>query len=118
MAAERRFDVGCEIGATTHGHPSGYLAAGFLSSLVGRLLDGRPLEVALDTTMEELVVRPHHEECLAAIESAILLARAGAPTAEKQPRNLSSLSFVIAVPPLPSSFAVHNCGGPDKASCV
>jgi ADP-ribosyl-[dinitrogen reductase] hydrolase len=81
--ASRRFDLGCEIGALTHGHPSGYLAAGFLASLIGSLLDGNGLDGALDSATAELIGRPRHDECLHAIEAAKTLARAGEPTAEK-----------------------------------
>jgi ADP-ribosyl-[dinitrogen reductase] hydrolase len=81
--ASRRFDLGCEIGALTHGHPSGYLAAGFLASLIGRLLDGDPIDGALDAATAELIGRPRHDECLHAIEAARRLAPAGEPTAEK-----------------------------------
>jgi ADP-ribosyl-[dinitrogen reductase] hydrolase len=83
VSPELRFELGCEIGALTHGHPSGYLAAGFLASLVGRLLDGDPIASALDAATAELAARPGHEECLAAIERARQLALAGDPTPEK-----------------------------------
>jgi ADP-ribosylglycohydrolase len=83
VSPPRRFDLGCEIGALTHGHPSGYLAAGFLASLIGRLLDGDPIEAALDAATAELIRRPGHEECLLAIQSARRLALAAESTAEK-----------------------------------
>jgi ADP-ribosylglycohydrolase len=81
--ASRRFDLGCEIGALTHGHPSGYLAAGFLASLIGRLLDDDAIDGALDAATAELIGRPRHEECLHAIEASRSLAQVGEPTAEK-----------------------------------
>ena len=39
-----RFDLGCDLAALTHGHPCGYLAAGALAELVGRLADGDALD--------------------------------------------------------------------------
>ena len=83
VSQELRFALGCELGAITHGHPSGYLAAGFLASLVGRLLDGEPIGSALDAATAELIERPGHGECLDAVERARQLALAGDPTAEK-----------------------------------
>jgi ADP-ribosylglycohydrolase len=41
------FDLGCETAALTHGHPSGYLAAGALAALVASQLDGGYLGGAL-----------------------------------------------------------------------
>lgn len=38
-----RFEAGCEVAAITHGHPSGYLAAGFLTVVIGALREGRSL---------------------------------------------------------------------------
>lgn len=36
-SADDAFDLGCEIAALTHGHPSGYLASGALALLIARL---------------------------------------------------------------------------------
>ena len=83
VSPELRFEFGCELGAITHGHPSGYLAAGFLASLVGGLLDGDPIASALDAATAELTARPDHQECLAAVERARELALAGEATPGK-----------------------------------
>lgn len=37
------FEAGCEIGALTHGHPSGYLTAGYFAGLINRVIEGAPL---------------------------------------------------------------------------
>jgi ADP-ribosylglycohydrolase len=68
------FDLGCETAALTHGHPSGYLAAGALAALVARLLDGGDLGGALDEVAERLASRPAHEETLDALRAARELA--------------------------------------------
>ena len=75
------FGDGCELAALTHGHPSGYLAAGFLAHLVRSLVCRLSLDDALDAALAELVQRPGHEECLQAVTAARELA-ASPPTAE------------------------------------
>lgn len=70
--------LGCELAAITHGHGSGYSAAGALAVTVHALLRGLRLEAALDTAEREL--REHHEaaETLAALVAARALS-AGDP---------------------------------------
>jgi ADP-ribosylglycohydrolase len=41
------FQVGSDIAAITHGHPSGWLSAGFLAALIAHLLSGSSLEQAV-----------------------------------------------------------------------
>ena len=52
-----RFDLACDIAALTHGHPSGYLAAGALAEILGQLLDGCSLPEALDAAERTLRTR-------------------------------------------------------------
>jgi len=65
-----RFDAGCEIAAITHGHPSGYLAAGFLTVVIGALRDGHALTGAIELARAPLIACDHHHEVLAAVEHA------------------------------------------------
>ncbi len=44
---DRAFAFGVRTAATTHGHPGGYLPAGFLAAVVARLVVGEPLEAAV-----------------------------------------------------------------------
>ncbi|KPK25958.1 MAG: hypothetical protein AMJ61_10395 [Desulfobacterales bacterium SG8_35_2] len=67
------FETGCELAAITHGHPTGYLAAGFFSLLIARIIRGDTLEQALQFSIEELRTRPHSQECLAGVEKALHL---------------------------------------------
>jgi len=83
LVAAEPFRLGCETAAITHGHPSGYLAAGFQAQLISDLLGGAELPDGIARAREELVRRPHHEECLIAVDAALALAEKGAPTAEK-----------------------------------
>ncbi|MCM2270116.1 MAG: ADP-ribosylglycohydrolase family protein [Thermoanaerobaculia bacterium] len=68
------FTLGCELAAITHGHGSGYCAAGALAVTIQALVRGQRLAAALDTAEREL--REHHEaaETLAALAAARALA--------------------------------------------
>jgi ADP-ribosylglycohydrolase len=48
------FDLGCQICALTHGHPSGYLAGGVLAQVIAYVVGGAPLPVAVEQTRAEL----------------------------------------------------------------
>jgi ADP-ribosylglycohydrolase len=69
------FELGCETAALTHGHPSGFLAAGFLAATIAAVLAGQSLEGAIAAARALLIVQPGHEECLAAVDAAVQLAR-------------------------------------------
>jgi ADP-ribosyl-[dinitrogen reductase] hydrolase len=67
---QRAFDLGCEAAALTHGHPTGYLAAGAMAALIFDLLDGADLLSAIDHVLPLLKTRQSHEETLAALDKA------------------------------------------------
>lgn len=46
--AEKSFQMGCECAAITHGHPTGYLAAGTLAALISMIISGDSLGDAMD----------------------------------------------------------------------
>jgi ADP-ribosylglycohydrolase len=73
--AEEAFLRGCESAAITHGHPTGYIAAGFLASLISQLLSGQPLTDAIADTIGLLKAHDNHGECLKAVNAAITLSR-------------------------------------------
>jgi ADP-ribosylglycohydrolase len=94
LAAPRpAFELGCELAALTHGHPSGYLAAGALAMLITELREGAMLDDALDAVEDALeqfeIAQPAtlhgrlKAECLEALRGARKLAREGDPSAEK-----------------------------------
>jgi ADP-ribosyl-[dinitrogen reductase] hydrolase len=62
--ARLAFDLGCEVAAITHGHPLGYLPAGFLSALICNIVSGGNLEKAISETMGILAERPERERCI------------------------------------------------------
>ncbi len=65
------FDAACEIAAITHGHPTGYLAAGCLALIIHRLKVGDGLPDAARAALTALESRPHHEETSRAVKSAM-----------------------------------------------
>lgn len=79
---EDPFAAGCDLAALTHGHSSGYLAAGFLAQVVAEVADGAELREACRRPLPRLVKEPRHQETLAAVEGALALAETGAPSAQ------------------------------------
>jgi ADP-ribosylglycohydrolase len=76
------FKLGCELAAITHGHPSGYLAAGVFAAVIDQIIGGIRLRDAIDAATETLRQYPGHEECLRAVEQAVHLANTAAATPE------------------------------------
>jgi ADP-ribosylglycohydrolase len=66
----RAFEEGAEYAAITHGHPSGYLPAGFLSALISYLIEGKKLTEAIDLSIGQLTQYDGHSETLKIIELA------------------------------------------------
>ena len=105
---ERRFRMGCDVAAITHGHVDGYLPAGFLAVVVGALVDGRDLTSALDDAQAQLAESPRHDSTLAAVRAGRALGESGLPTAEAlerlgggSGRFMSSIRLTSAAIPLP-----------------
>lgn len=82
VATADPFRLGCEVAAITHGHPSGYVAAGFFAALIANLREGANLGAAIEQARQTLLSYPHHGECLAAVDRAVALARTAPPTPE------------------------------------
>ncbi len=80
--AERAFRLGCEAAAITHGHPTGFLAAGCLAALISLLLGEKTLPEALDDVIRMLLNQPNVGECLDAIERAVALSQRSEPSPE------------------------------------
>ena len=68
------FKWGAEFAAITHGHPSGYLPAGFLSELIAWIMGGKSLSESIDLTLLELVKYDGYEETLDKVRQALKLA--------------------------------------------
>jgi ADP-ribosylglycohydrolase len=86
IGARDPFRLGCAVAAITHGHPSGYLAAGFQALVLDALVGGASLEEAIESARAELRRWPDHGECLAAVDGAVRLAAEGRATPERVER--------------------------------
>lgn len=89
VAADDPFELGCDLGATTHGHPTGWLAAGAQAHLIWRLMEGDNLESGLDSALARLAGMDGHEECTAGLQSAI--SAASDTDAEPAPEAVTAL---------------------------
>ena len=77
------FDLGCDLAALTHGHPSGYLAAGAFAQAVAGVATHGDLNAAISGGRAALQTRPQHGECLAALDKALQAAETGDASAER-----------------------------------
>ena len=70
------FRLGCELAALTHGHPTGWLAAGYLAQLIHDIADGASLDEGAVRALDVLRRHPGHEETASAVEKALWMSRA------------------------------------------
>lgn len=82
-SAAESFDLAARCAQITHGHPTGYYAAGAFAAIVRHLLDGDSLEGSVLRALEHLARFPGHEETTAALRAALALAADGAPSPER-----------------------------------
>ncbi|MBW2634452.1 MAG: ADP-ribosylglycohydrolase family protein [Deltaproteobacteria bacterium] len=68
--SDRVFDTACQIAAITHGHPTGYLAAGCLAQIIGEIMSGHDLLTATSAARRTLEDRKNHNECTRALVKA------------------------------------------------
>jgi ADP-ribosylglycohydrolase len=68
---ELSFEIACELSAITHGHPSGYLSAGFFASIISDLAIGTNLDNCIQNALDILVTYDHHEETLEAVKKSL-----------------------------------------------
>jgi len=73
FSPEEAFKIGAECTAITHGHPSGYLPAGFLSALVAYIIEGKSLQKAIELSKVQLLKHEEHQETLGKIDLALEL---------------------------------------------
>ena len=73
------FKIGAQAAAVTHGHPSGYLPAGFIASLVAELVRGVTLSHAVEICIGRLQQWHGHAETLGKIYQALDLVGCGLP---------------------------------------
>ncbi|MDP4508660.1 ADP-ribosylglycohydrolase family protein [Nonomuraea turcica] len=75
------FETAAACAQITHGHPTGYLAAGAFAAIIAYLMAGEALEPAVHRTLELLVGYRAHEETTAALRAALELG--GPPSPER-----------------------------------
>ncbi|GAA0969519.1 hypothetical protein GCM10009555_016800 [Acrocarpospora macrocephala] len=76
------FKLAADCAQITHGHPTGYLAAGAFAAIISFLIQGRPLAEAVHHTLDLLNQQPAHEETTAAIQAAVALDGNAKPSPE------------------------------------
>ncbi len=77
------FQLAVECATQTHGHPTGYLAAGAFAVVVHALAHAEPLEGAVHRALGLLAGHPGHEETTGALLGALRAVRLGSPGAER-----------------------------------
>lgn len=76
------FDVAVECAVQTHGHPTGYLAAGAFAALVRTLLAGTPPRSAVNDVLTLLADYDDHEATSAALRAAVTASERRPPAPE------------------------------------
>ena len=79
---DRAFQEGAEYAAITHGHPSGYLTAGFLSGMTSYIIEGKTLAEAIALCIGQLTQYDGYSETLEKIELAQKLSVSQKPPEE------------------------------------
>jgi len=82
LAGVDSFALGCQAAALTHGHPSGYLAAGAFAQMVGDVVRGRTLADAAAGALAAVSEAPGGNEVSAALARAMITAAEGPPSTE------------------------------------
>ncbi|MCX5207861.1 ADP-ribosylglycohydrolase family protein [Kitasatospora sp. NBC_00240] len=83
LAPDQAFELAAACAQITHGHPTGYYAAGAFAALVGHLVEGDSLQAAVLRTLHLLSRYQGHQETTAALRAALDLAADGEATPEK-----------------------------------
>jgi len=80
------FREGADYAALTHGHPSAYFSAGFLSELIAQIIEGKSLQDAVELSIEQLIAFDRHKELLQYLEVAMELFINQEPVKESIPK--------------------------------
>ena len=81
-SADETFQLGTELAALTHGHPTGALPGGVLAVLIRELADGASLSESIASAKALLQQKREHEETLCAIALAEELSKSNLPHAD------------------------------------
>jgi ADP-ribosylglycohydrolase len=81
--ADSAFVLAANCAQITHGHPTGYYAAGTFAAMIAYLFEGESMEGAVLRSMRLLAEYPGHDETTAALHHALELVEAGEPGPER-----------------------------------
>jgi ADP-ribosyl-[dinitrogen reductase] hydrolase len=73
FTAQETFQLAAEAAACTHGHPSGYLSAGVMATMIRQLMEGANLRDAVAQSLAALRGYDRHEETCEAVEKPLAL---------------------------------------------
>ncbi|MFD6156148.1 ADP-ribosylglycohydrolase family protein [Nocardia sp. NPDC060256] len=82
VGPDQAFVMAARAAQLTHGHPTGYLAAGAFAAILDRVVSGFELPIAVQQTITQLEGFPSNAETVAALNRAVTLAE-DPPTAEQ-----------------------------------
>ncbi|WP_040835213.1 ADP-ribosylglycohydrolase family protein [Nocardia brevicatena] len=82
LGPEQAFTLAAQCGQLTHGHPTGYLAAGAFAALIEHLVGGGELRTAVREAVARLRTVSGGEETAEAIDHALAVADSGPATPE------------------------------------
>ncbi|MFI6153366.1 ADP-ribosylglycohydrolase family protein [Kitasatospora sp. NPDC051170] len=82
LGVEQSFGLAVQCAQLTHGHPTGYLAAGAFAALVERLAQGVEPWAAVGGTVEQIRELPASKETVQALARAVRIAQESEPSAE------------------------------------
>ncbi|GAA2247198.1 MULTISPECIES: ADP-ribosylglycohydrolase family protein [Kitasatospora] len=82
LGPELSFELAATCAQLTHGHPTGYLAAGAFAALVDRVANGTELRQAVNETIAQVAAKPHGTETVEALRRAVTVADTAPPSAE------------------------------------
>ena len=71
----KKFKIGCECAAITHGHPNGYIPADMLAQIVECIIEGKSLETAIFDAIAKATEYEGYEESVVAVLKARQLAQ-------------------------------------------
>ena len=84
LVASDPFDLGCRIAALTHGHPSGWLAAGAFAQIISEVIEGNTVRVAVEAAIGRCRRSMGGAEVVQALTASLsMLDEGGEPTPQR-----------------------------------
>jgi ADP-ribosylglycohydrolase len=80
------FREGADYAALTHGHPTAFYAAGFLSEIIAQIIEGKSLQDSVELSIEQLTAFEKHKNLLQSVEKALELFIDKTPVEESIPQ--------------------------------